>query len=428
MVPPVRATSSAVGGLLWLGGLSDARLSCFRARRHIASLVLSMKIGIDNVSTGPSTCRNTKGGMRHFLTDTLTWLEKVAPQNEYVLFQPPQKEPLDLPADTSVQVYQCNNSIRGRRLPQAIYEQTIYPQDVDKAGVDVFLGTSSILPLRLRIPSVVVVQALQFLYFREEYPLRYWAFFRVMVPLTLRKATRIIALSETSKQSMIKKVGISSKKIHVVHHGLSDDIISNRKGVNYEKGNLLQQRLTGGKPYILSVSSFYHYKNLPRLLEAFALLKQRYSIPHILLFIGGDGHKVTRIRLMDLAAQLGVADSVICPGVVLHTMVPAFYVNATVAAMPSLYETFGLPVLEAMSCGCPLVTSQTGAMAEVADGCAVLVDPYSVESIAQGIARVIKDPDLRRSLTVCGIRRAHAFTREEQVGRYLRVIEEAFDV
>lgn len=95
--------------------------------------------------------------------------------------------------------------------------------------------------------------------------------------------------------------------------------------------------------------------------------------------------------------------------------------------MVSLSETFGLPVLEALSCGCSVVTSQMSTMAEIAQDCAVLVDPYNVESIAVGVARVLKDAGLRDSLIARGRIRAQAFTLEAQACGYIRVLEEAAD-
>ncbi len=385
-----------------------------------------MRIGIDNISTGLSTSRRTIGGMRHFLRDMATWLAKLAPQHESVLFQPTWADSLDMEYSTRVGVYECRGVPR-QRLGRILYEQIVYPTMIHQAGVDVFLGTNNVLPLRLKVPSVVVMQSLQYFDFPQIYTWPNLVYLRASVPWTLRKATRIIALSETSKQTIVGKVHVSPEKIHVIYHGLSSDVASNCEGEDYEQGRRLVQNLAQGRPYVLSVSSFYWQKNLPRLVEAFAQLKQRSSLPHVLLLVGSDGPKVTRSGLLDLAARCGVQDSVICPGVVPHSFIPAFYRNASVTVMVSLSETFGLPVLEALSCGCPVVTSQMGTMAEIAQDCAVLVDPYNAESIAVGIARVLEDAGLRDSLIARGRIHAQAFTLEAQARGYIRVLEEAAD-
>jgi glycosyltransferase involved in cell wall biosynthesis len=272
---------------------------------------------------------------------------------------------------------------------------------------------------------VVIVQSLQYFDFPQIYSWPQLVYLRSLVPHTLRKATRVIALSQTSKQTILEKVHIPPNRIHVVYHGLSSDIERNREGEKYKTGCRLVQSLSDGKPYILSVSSFYWQKNLLRLIKAFSLLKRCYSIPHQLLLVGGNSVKITQRDLLFLASRMGVGSSVICPGVIPHELVPAFYMHASVSAMPSLYETFGHPILEAMSCGCPVVTSNTGTMAELAQECAALVDPYNVESIAEGIARVLGDTGLRDMMVARGRVRAQAFTLEAQVRGYVKVLEEA---
>jgi glycosyltransferase involved in cell wall biosynthesis len=314
-----------------------------------------------------------------------------------------------------------------QRFGRVFYEQVVFPKVIHQAGLNVFLGMNNVLPLRLKIPSVVVMQSLQYFDFPEIYSQLNLAYLRTIAPLTLRRATRIIVPSETSKRTVIKKVGVPGERIHVVYHGVSSDMVRSREGANYEQGQRLLQSLVQDRPYLLSVSSFYWQKNLPRLVQSFARLKLCRSIPHLLLLIGADSSKVTRRGLLDLASRLGIADSVICPGVVPHSFIPAFYLNASVLVMPSLYETFGSPVLEAMSCGCPVVTSNMGTMAEVAQECAVLVDPHCVESIADGIARVLQDAKLRDRMVGRARVRAQALTLDEQARGYVRVLEEAAD-
>ena len=361
--------------------------------------------------------------MRHLLQDNLTWLEKVASQHEYVLFQPTWADPLDLASTSRIQLLECPGVPR-QRPGRVLYEQLVYPALIHRAAVDVFLGFNSVLPLRLRIPSVVVMQALQYFDFPQIYSWPNLVYLRTIVPWTIRKATRIIALSEISKETIVAHCGIDADRIRVVYHGLPSAVLQQREAESDEWSHHLVRSVVGDRPYILCVSSFYWHKNLPRLVEAFALLKRR-PIPHALLLIGADSPKVTRRRLLDLAAQLGVADSVICPGVVPHPLIPAFYRSASAMVMPSLYETFGLPVLEAMSCGCPIVTSHMGTMAEVAADCAVLVDPYSVESIADGMTSLLQDAGRRERLVEQARVRARAFTLEAQALGYARVLEEA---
>lgn len=386
-----------------------------------------MLIGIDNISTGLSTSKRTIGSLRHFLQDTINWMAQVAPQHEYVLFQPEWADPLELNSHANVRIRSCPGVPR-QRLGRVVYEQGVYGRIIDRSGVDAFLGCCNVIPLRLRIPTAVVMHSLQYFNFPEIYSWPNLVYLRRMVPLAVRRATRVIAISETSKQTLLEKTKVPAHRIHVVYHGLSSDIERNQQGEEYEAGKRLVQDLTKGQPYILSVSSFYWQKNLPRLIEAFALLKRRQGIRHQLLLVGGDTHNISRSDLLLMADKAGVGDSVVCPGVVPHALVPALYKLAAVSVMPSLYETFGYPILESMSCGCPVVTSNVGTMAEIAQDCGVLVDPYSVDSIAEGMSRVLEDTNLRNLNVTRGFARAKFFSLEAQALGYVKALEEAAGV
>jgi len=122
--------------------------------------------------------------------------------------------------------------------------------------------------------------------------------------------------------------------------------------------------------------------------------------------------------------RLSVEADVVCRGRVPHNQVAAFYQHAALMVMPSLHETFGLPVLEAMALGCPVVTSNLSSMPEIGGDAVELVDPYSVDSIAEGMRRVLRDADLRQEMIERGRRRAADFTREMMVARLLSVIEQ----
>jgi len=383
-----------------------------------------VRIGIDNVSPGHATGFGTIGGFRHFLQDTLTWLVKIAPQHEYVLFQPRWADPLDITPHASVRVQHCAG-VPKQRIGRVMYEQSRYARLIDRSGIDVFLACNNVIPLRLKTPSVVLMASLQYFDFPQIYSWLNLVYLRRMVPRSLQKVRGALASSHTSKQTILERVNVPSERIHVVYYGLSAVIEGNRRGEEYEAGCRMVESLSGGKPYILSVSSFYWQKNLFRLVEAFALLKRKQGLSHRLLLVGGDSGKVTGRDLLEHARALGVEDSVVCPGVIVHARIAAFYMNASLTVMPSLYETFGHPIVEAMSCGCPVVTSNIGTMAEIAQNCAALVDPYSADSIAEGMARVLSDIDLKKNMVSCGLVRARDFTAEIQTREYVRVLEGA---
>ena len=156
------------------------------------------------------------------------------------------------------------------------------------------------------------------------------------------------------------------------------------------------------------MSAFCPYKNLARLIEAFAQLKPKF--PHKLVFSGSETTIVRQTDLRQIARRLGVEEDVVFVGRISDEELPAFYRQAAVLAMPSLDETFGFPVLEAMAFGCPVVTSNLGSMKEIAGGAALLVDPLHVDSIAGGLQRVISDAMLRDAMTEAGRVHSRLFT------------------
>ena len=382
-----------------------------------------MRIGIDNISTGLSTGRSTIGGMRHYLSDLLTWLSREAPQHELILFQPTWADRLDLDSDVRVEVRRCRG-VPGWRPGRVFYEQAAYSRIVNRSGVDVFLATNNILPGQLRTPSVLVMQSLQYFDYPEVYSAGAGVYLRTWALRSLRKAAKVIVLSAASRDIVCARAGVTEDEVRVIYHAIPSHVaIADAKSSGAPIPESIA-RVVGTRPYILSVSSFYWQKNLARLIEGFAVAKKRHALPHVLILAGQATAKVTRENLEGVARGCGVDDSVVFAGFVPDAVVPILYRNAAASAMVSLSETFGLPVLEAMSLACPVVTSNRGAMSEVAGDAAVLVDPYDINSIATGIAQTVLDEEARRAMVARGIDRARAFSQERRAKCYLDVLEE----
>ena len=178
------------------------------------------------------------------------------------------------------------------------------------------------------------------------------------------------------------------------------------------------------KPFVLFVSSLWSYKNCHGLLQAWALARRKLP-DHQLVIVGGGRDEEYIASLHSLAEELGIsADVVFTGGLRLHDIVP-FYQAADLFVYPSFNETFGLPILEAMACGCPVVTSDTSAMPETAGGAAVLSDPHAPASIAQAITDAI-GPD-RDRLRDAGLRRAGQFTWSATAASTLDVYREVYE-
>jgi glycosyltransferase involved in cell wall biosynthesis len=369
-----------------------------------------MRIAVDNVSPGTSTAAGSKGGMRRYLECLLTEMLEVAPRHHYALMTPDWNTSFDIPAHPRLEVVPLRAVPHGR-VGRVIYERTAYPAAIRRSGCDVFLGLCNTLPPGLRVPSVVVIQSTQFQFVPEAYGFLHRSYLRLGVAKAVRAADAVITVSEHSRQDVIGWLGTDPEKVHAIHHG-----------VFFSPDQSSDPPEPGARPYILCVSAFYPYKNLFRLIDAFRLLKQA-GLPHALVIVGSETPEVTRDALSRHAETLGVADAVELPGRVSQEALADFYRGADVFAMPSLYETFGLPVIEAMALGCPVVAARASSLPEVVGDAAELVDPLSPESIAAGLTAVVTDADRRAELVRLGRERVNAFSWRKAAQQTLEVLE-----
>jgi len=382
-----------------------------------------VRIGIDNISPGQSTGRQAPGGMRMYLQSLLAEFAVQAPDHQFVLFTPTWADPLVDPLPSNMEVVQLPG-VPVRRAQRIVYQQTALPAAMARQRLDVFLATATVAPLLCPTPIVLAVQFIQFYQWPEAYGRLRTSYLKTMLPLSLRKAHKAIIFTESAKRDLTRWTGVPAEKVIVVPHGLSPDIWRLAELPPDAPERYPGATLTGGRPYILYVSSTYGYKNHARLIRAFGLLKRRISCPHVLLLVGSE-ISVSFDELRAVARQAGGLKDVIFAGRLDHHLAAATYLSADLAVIPTLYETFGYPLLEAMACGCPVVTSNIGSMAEFAGDAAVLVDPLDEDSITNGMEQVLRDPSLRQSLIVRGQQRAKEYTWERSAARTLEILEEA---
>ncbi|HEV7663790.1 MAG TPA: glycosyltransferase family 1 protein, partial [Chloroflexota bacterium] len=177
----------------------------------------------------------------------------------------------------------------------------------------------------------------------------------------------------------------------------------------------------GDGPFILAIGVLEPRKNLNRLMDAFTILKQRANVPSDLKLVLAGGKGWLFDGIFEHHRDSSVRDDIVLPGFVPDTLLPAMYSAAEVFAFPSLYEGFGLPILEAMACGTAVVASRASCLPEVAEGAALLIDPASVADLADALERVITDHGLRENLIVRGRERAAQYTWQAAAERLLDV-------
>ena len=277
-------------------------------------------------------------------------------------------------------------------------------------------------PISPATPAVLTVHDLAIVRFPEKFRRWHGAYARRTLPSALRKAASIIAVSEASRQDVIDAFGISPNRVHVVHNGVDARFVP----ANAPRIDAIRSRYDLPANFVLTVGYVEPRKNLDRLCQAIRLLRDRGARDINLVHAGPDGWLAG--SLPERSRSWGLEGAVRFLGFVPEADLPALYSAARVTAYPSLFEGFGLPVLEAMACGSPVVTSATSSLREVAGDAALLIEPTSVESIADGIHRLWYDDTQREQYRARGRARASQFTWARSAQATIRVYESTLGV
>lgn len=288
--------------------------------------------------------------------------------------------------------------------------------------LDLLHGLAFAAPLAARCPTVVTVHDLSFLRFPDAFKPFNRTYLAWATRASARRAALVIAVSESTRQDVIALLGVSPEKVVVVYNGVTEAFCP----APAEQVEAVARELDLPESFILFVGTLEPRKNLVRLLEAYARLRQmqpRGGSPPLVL-AGGKGWYYQEI--MERVEALGLKDHVIFPGFVPADTLPWLYRAAGLFVYPSLFEGFGLPVLEAMACGTPVITSTASSLPEVAGDAALLVDPEDTEGLADAMKRVLSDPELAAHLRLAGLARAVSFSWEraaaETAGYHRRIL------
>lgn len=307
------------------------------------------------------------------------------------------------------------------RLQRTLWQQVTLPRLLRWHGADLLHSTHHDLPLRApeRVRRVVTVHDVTFLIMPQRYPLLRRLYMRLITAVACRLADVVIVPSQTVRDDVIGRLGVRSDRVAVVYEAAAERF---RPAPEDAVARALRREGLAAHPYLLSVGSLEPGKNRARLIAAAHALRSR-GYPHRLVVVGQRAWGYERdFALVD---RLGLSDHVRFLDYVPRDDLPALYTGASVFVFPSLYEGFGLPVLEAMACGTPVVTSNVSATAEMAGDAALVVDPRSVEEIVSAVTRIVDDPALASELRERGLRRTVAFSWERAARETVAVYERA---
>ena len=327
-------------------------------------------------------------------------LRRVDHRNDYLLYT---TDPRRLPAELTGPRFRPRRLRPAANLPRV---GVATPLAAWRDRLDLLHATYTLPPL-LPCRSVVTVHDVSYRLFPRAFSPRDRLLLSLAVPLSMRRADRVITVSEASRRDILRLYGLPPTKVVAIPNGVEDrfqpvDAASRLAAVRQRHG--LPER------FILALGNLQPRKNLRRLVAAYALLRHQYGIRHQLVLAGKPLWREGAIyRAIE---RHGLVGDVVTTGYVDDANLPALYSAADLFVYPSLYEGFGLPPLEAMACGTPVVAGATSSLPEVVGEAALLVEPTDVAALAAAIARLLRDDELHRHLGAAGRERAARFSWE----------------
>ena len=303
----------------------------------------------------------------------------------------------------------------------SVREQFALSWRLFRLKLDLYHATHYVLPALVPCRSVVTIHDIIHLLYPQFLPNRLaYLYAQRMIRGSLTRGARVIAVSQNTKSDLMDTFRVSGRKIRVIYNGVEDafrEVLAPAE---------IRRRLTPlglAPPYVLFVGNPKPHKNVPNVLRAYSRAVREVADAPPLVCVGARGEQEFKLR--QLATQLGLGERLRLVGHVPQDTLPAVYQGAQLFLYPTLYEGFGLPVVEAMASGTPVITSNNSALKEVADGYADLVAPLDVEEMAAAIVRCLRDPEHRAELSERGRVRARDFRWERAAERTLAVYKGA---
>ena len=299
----------------------------------------------------------------------------------------------------------------------SVAELTRFAWRLMRDRLDLFHATHYVLPPLWKTRAVVTIHDIIHLLYPQFLPSRAAHLYaRLMIRRALTRADRIVTVSENTRRDLVNYFEIPAARIDVIYNGVSPRF---HPDIPREEKERVASKLGLTIPYLLFLGGEKPHKNVPNVVRAFAKARQERSLPHSLVLAGSLPPNPARLDALISALEL--TEAVRRPGLVEDADLPALFAGAEAFLYPTLYEGFGLPVVEAMACGTPVLTSATSALQEIAGGHACLVDPMDVDAIASGIARLATDEEARAEFSALGRKRALDFSWDRAARRTLDV-------
>jgi glycosyltransferase involved in cell wall biosynthesis len=357
------------------------------------------------------------GGVDTFLVNIIKYLEHIADERfEYILYA--NKATASFFSNYKYLNLKVCSGLLDFPVIRFIYEQFILPIRLYYEKIFIFFNPTSIGLFTFNKKSILVIHDLVHLRFGKNLPLGTYLIRKFLLPLFSKRASKIVVLTDAMKNEIIEKLEIDGKKIALIYSGI-DNYYRKQESIEVER---IRDKYNLPRPYLIYPASFLRNKNHINLLKAFLKISNETKLPHLLVLMGvrTKGYKLIDKYIRDK----GLTSDVKYLGFVPDDDMAALYSGAELTVFPSLYEGFGFPILEAMACECPVIVSNFGAMAEIANDAAYLVNPNDPDDIAKGIKELFCNKALRQELIKKGLKRSAEFSWEKSAAKYQELFKE----
>lgn len=309
-----------------------------------------------------------------------------------------------------------------RRIYNGIYDifwmQVLLPIKLKQNKIDVLYCPAYLGPIFAPCPVVLTLFDMNYKRYPQTCDFMFRKYLQFLLPITKKSAKKIITISEFSKSEIVSLLNIDPSKIEIILLGAHEKFRCNKNQIEIEK---VKTKYGISGDFILTVGTLEPRKNMAKLVDAFNIIKKDLNIKHKLVICGGKGWYYDNI--FTTIKDNGLEKEIVFTGYVDDEDLPVLYSAADIFAFPSIYEGFGLPVLEAMSCGCPVVASNTSSIPEVTGDAAVLVTPFDSNDIAKGLLQVINNMDFKNELIKKGLERSKIFSWHSAAKKLLNIFK-----
>ena len=373
-----------------------------------------MRIGIE----AQRIFRKNKHGMDYVVLQEILEIQKMDNENEYFIFVKPGE-------DHCVKSTENVHVVEIACPSYPLWEQWALPRAAKKANVDILHCTSNTAPIWCDIPLVLTLHDIIFLEPRDKqnkslYQNLGWFYRRLDVPRILDKCRRIITVSNYEMENIINKLNIPRERMAMIYNGYNEWFSPIK---NCDLPNAISQKLTANN-YFFFLGNTDPKKNTERTLVAYSKYLSQSSIKRKLLMADLDTN-----YLNDIITRNGIEnirDKIVMPGYIVNSDLPFIYNNAFAFLYTSLRESFGIPLLEAMACGTPVITSNTSSMPEIGGADAILVNPESSDEITSMMLRLETDESFYQKQKTIGLERAKLFSWKKTTEQLLHLYQEVY--